>query len=206
MLSYKNRNKDLSDDMKAYICSMADVGIPPEDILSAFRRKFEDAPMITSQDIANIRTPVGGGSQDAYLLLQKLQELQGEDERWFVRWKVDPVSKKLTHLFWMSPRQRELARDLYQVIIHDNTYKTNRFKLPAGLFSAPNRHGQTMLLAVALSCKEGTADYEWQYEMYLEAVGIDPALLFTDADPGSTAAISEVRACLCRWCGCPRSH
>jgi len=32
-----------------------------------------------------------------------------------------------------------MAYDLYQVIIHDNTYKTNRFKLPCGLFSAPNR-------------------------------------------------------------------
>ena len=55
------------------------------------------------------------------------------------RFVLESGTNKLTHLFWMSPRQRDLAMDCYQVLIHDNTYKTNRFKLPCGLFSAPNR-------------------------------------------------------------------
>ena len=49
-----------------------------------------------------------------------------------------------------------------------------------------------MLLAVALSCKEGTADYEWQYNMYLQVVGILPSLILTEADLGATAAIRSV--------------
>ena len=50
-----------------------------------------------------------------------------------------PGTNQLTHLFSMSPSQRDLAADCYQVLTHDHTYKTNRFKLPCGLFSAPNR-------------------------------------------------------------------
>lgn len=139
VLAYQNRVKELNNDQKELIIALVSAGIPPEDVLGVFRRKYKDGPSLTAQDIANLKTPTGGGSTDAYQLLQKLQQLQSEDSRWFVRFKVDNITKKLTHLFWMSPRQREQAIDLYQVVIHDNTYKTNRFKLPCGLFSAPNR-------------------------------------------------------------------
>eukprot|EP00873_Tetraselmis_striata_P035289 jgi/Tetstr1/455553/TSEL_042375.t1 len=114
--SYQNRVANLTVDMQEFITSQANAGIAPEDVLTCFRKKFPNAPLIT-----------------------ELLRLQQEDSRWFVRFKVDPVTNRLTHLFWMSPRQRDMAYDLYQVIIHDNTYKTNRFKLPCGLFSAPNR-------------------------------------------------------------------
>ena len=139
IFKHQNRVRSLSEDEKQFICCLIDVGIPPEDVLSCFRKKYPEAPIITSQDVSNLKTPRGGGSNDAYQLLQKLQQLQATDPLWFVRFRVDDISKKLTHLFWMSPRQRDLARDIYQMLIHDNTYKTNRFKLPAGLFSAPNR-------------------------------------------------------------------
>ena len=85
-----------------------------------------------------------------------------------------------------------MEEDIYQLLIHDNTYNTNRFKLPAGLFSGVNIHGQTILLVVALSAKEGTADYEWQYQTYLKAVGIPPSPVFTNADPGATATVAEI--------------
>ena len=199
--NYKNRMEALTDDHKETIRDMSTVGITPEDILCVLRLKFPDLPMLTAQDIANIRPPSGGGSSDAWNLLEKLQEFQSQDSRWFVRWKCDPVTKKLTHLFWMSPRQRDLAEEAYQLLIHDNTYKTNRFKLPAGLFSGVNRHGQTVLLAIALSAKEGTADYVWQYQMWLEATCAAPNVCLTDADPGATAAIAEVfQSTLHLWC------
>ena len=60
-----------------------------------------------------------------------------------------------------------------------------------------------MLLAVALSAKEGTQDYNWQLQQYLEAVGIQPQLVLTDADPGVTASIADVfplaRHLWCLW-------
>ena len=54
------------------------------------------------------------------------------------------------------------------------------------------RHGQTVLLAVALSSKEGTSDYEWALGCYLQAAGAPPAVVLTDADPGATAAVASV--------------
>ena len=60
-----------------------------------------------------------------------------------------------------------------------------------------------MLLAVALSSKERTQDYNWQLQQYLEAVSIPRQLILTDADPGVTASIAEVfplaRHLWCLW-------
>eukprot|EP00193_Tetraselmis_chui_P000778 CAMPEP_0177758778 /NCGR_PEP_ID=MMETSP0491_2-20121128/4372_1 /TAXON_ID=63592 /ORGANISM="Tetraselmis chuii, Strain PLY429" /LENGTH=119 /DNA_ID=CAMNT_0019274547 /DNA_START=21 /DNA_END=377 /DNA_ORIENTATION=+ len=80
--AYKNRLTDLTWDMKEFIFSLTGIGIPAQDILGAFRRKFPCAPLITAKDIENMKPPDGGGSRDAYELLRRLQ------------------TKKLTHLFW----------------------------------------------------------------------------------------------------------
>ena len=201
LLDHENRIHALTNDHRETIRDLTIVGVAPKDILALLRLKYKDLPVLTAQDVANVRSPSGGGSSDAYSLLEKLQQLQAEDSMWFLRWKCDPVTKKLTHVFWMSPRQRELAQDCYQLLIHDNTYKTNKFKLPAGLFSGVNRHGQTVLLALALSTKEGTGDYEWQYKMWLEATSTPPGVTLTDADPGATAASAQVfPSSLHLWC------
>lgn len=64
-----------------------------------------------------------------------------------------------------------------------------------------SRHGQTVLLAISLTCKEGTADYEWALECYREAAAAPPGVILTDADPGATAAIASVfPKALHLWC------
>lgn len=91
--------------------------------------------------------------------------------------------------------------DLFQILIHDNTYKTNRFKLPLGVFCSVNRHGHTVLLACCLSYREGSSDYEWAYDCWKRATGIDPALVLTDADPGATVAVAMAfPSAAHRWC------
>ena len=39
---------------------------------------------------------------------------------------------------------------------------------------------------------EGTTDYEWAFGCYQESVGIDPEIVFTDADPAATAAVQSI--------------
>jgi len=70
--AYKNRVQDLSEDMLEYMHSVCGSGIPPEDVLTYFRKKYPEAPPITSKDLTNLKTPIGGESQDASLLLQRL--------------------------------------------------------------------------------------------------------------------------------------
>ena len=83
--AYKNRITDLTSDMKHFILSLTGIGIPAQDIMGAFRRKFSRAPLITTKDIENMKPPDGGGSRDSYELLRRLQEFEQQDSRWFVR-------------------------------------------------------------------------------------------------------------------------
>ena len=75
VLRHQRRVKTLTGKHKELIGDMARVGVAPEDILAMLRIKFkDDMPVLTAQDIANIRPPTGGGSTDAYNLLNKIQD------------------------------------------------------------------------------------------------------------------------------------
>lgn len=191
--NFINRAQDITNEHRRFITNCAMVLMTPKNILTLFQQHYRDAPhTITMQDVKNIaygNNPLA--SEDAHVVLQLLIERKDEDPRWHFKYKVDDDGR-LTHLFWMSPRQRELAGDLHQIVIHDNTYKTNRFKLPFGVFCSVNRHGQTVTTTTCLSFKEGTADYEWAYKCYHEGVHIAPLVVFTDADPGATAVVASV--------------
>lgn len=114
--------------------------VDPSDILHLYSSMFPTGPALSPQDVRNlIPERLAGGSQDAHNLLQLLLSKQAQEPDWYFQYQMDSQSC-LTHLFWMSPTQRQTARDACQVLIHDNTYKTNRFNLPLGLFSGVNRY------------------------------------------------------------------
>jgi hypothetical protein len=62
--AYKDRLTDLTSDMKEFMFSLMGIGIPAQDILGAFKRKFPCAPLITFKDIENMKPPDGGGSRE----------------------------------------------------------------------------------------------------------------------------------------------
>ena len=58
-----------------------------------------------------------------------------------------------------------------------------------------------MTTVVSLTTREGTSDYERQYEEYLKAVGIALNVIFIDADPTTTAVVQSVfPAAHVQWC------
>jgi hypothetical protein len=125
---------------------------------------------------------------------------QQDDHEWFAMYMAD-TDERLNQLFWMSPRQHLNAMDIFQLRIHDNTYKCNRFNLPMGFFISVNRCGQTICVSTPLTPHEGSVDYEWQYSMYFESVGICRVALFMDFDHGATVAGQVVFAMeVLIWC------
>ena len=72
----------------------------------------DNVPHITQQDVRNIayhgQAPA---TEDANAVLRILVELQQEDPNWYFKYETNDAGQ-LTHLFWMSPRQREIAGDL----------------------------------------------------------------------------------------------
>ena len=77
----------------------------------------------------------------------------------------------------------------WQILLHDNTYRCNRFGLPMGLFASVDEFGRCVLLAQSLVDQEGTNDYEWAFTCFFAAVGKYPRVLFSDADLAVEAAL-----------------
>jgi hypothetical protein len=167
----------------------------PSELVQLLKAVFPDAPKLidrhTVRNIAYGERQQFSSRNDAHHVLEILINLQREDFEWYFETKSDELGR-LTHLFWQSPTQRQLAKDCYQVLIHDNTYQSNRFRLPLGLFAGINRHGHTVTLGQALTSQEGTSDYEWEFDCYKKSTQIDPEFVWTDADPGATAAVNSV--------------
>ena len=146
-----------------------------------------------AQDIRNVFRKYGGRTAtDSADVVTELMELRRQDPRWFVDYRVDKETHQLTHLFWASPRQQELAQKLHYVLIHDNTYGCNVYALSLGLFASVNYCGRTVMLAQCLVNREDTAAYEWAYTCWLKCVGRAPHVVFTDADKAVQGAVPKV--------------
>ena len=123
------------------------------------------------------------------MLLKRLHEKKAEDPRWVISIKLDPVTFSLTHLFWMSPEQQILWLRYHDVIMHDNTYKTNRYDRPLSIFVTPDNNLKTRIVAQAIVDDETQFSYEWVFQCVKEATGISPKVFITDSDPAVNGAV-----------------
>ncbi|RHZ88497.1 hypothetical protein Glove_22g195 [Diversispora epigaea] len=92
----------------------------------------------------------------------------------------------------MSPKQRERWTKFYDIIIHDNTARTNKYNYPLSLFILIDNYNKSRLAAQAFMQDERLESYEWLLRCCLEAYEIAPLTFVTDADPAMIAAISTI--------------
>jgi MULE transposase domain len=130
------------------------------------------------------------GEEDAGTLLKRLYDKKDEDPRWVITMKLDSATGSLTHLFWMTPEQQILWLRYHDVIMHDNTCKTNRYNRPLSLFVTPDNNLKTRIVAQAIVDDESQFSYEWVFQCVKEATGVAPKVFVTDGDPAVNAAVA----------------
>ncbi|CAG8667038.1 13330_t:CDS:1, partial [Ambispora gerdemannii] len=77
----------------------------------------------------------------------------------------------------------------YDVILNDNTTKTNHYQISLSLFFVVNNNTRSCLVAQALVSDETTEFYKWILECTKKATMIEPLVFIMDADPIADAAI-----------------
>jgi hypothetical protein len=93
----------------------------------------------------------------------------------------------------MNPSQRILYRRYRDVVLNDNTAKTNRFNMPLNVFVVVDTDGKSRAVAYSLVGGETTQDYEWILRQLLEANdGCAPNIIIVDEDPAMEAACSSI--------------
>ena len=135
---------------------------------------------ITAKDIHNhLEKYAYSPSYDAHEPVTTLEKKR-DVEVWYVDFK-QVGEGHLSHVFWMSKEQITLARRVPCLLLHDNTYQSNRYDLNVGLVVGAKNFAQSFLFAQAVVVGENTRDFEYQFSNWLIAVCIVPVLLFTDA-------------------------
>ncbi|RHZ78169.1 hypothetical protein Glove_167g114 [Diversispora epigaea] len=130
--------------------------------------------------IQKIKWEKGLNQGDAAILLTKLLEYQKKDSEWFVKPLIDDT------------KQRQRWIKFYNVIIHDNTARTNKYNYSLSLFILIENYNKSRLAAQAFMQDERSESYEWLLQCCLEACEITPSTFVTDADPAMIAAVSTV--------------
>ena len=181
LAEYLTRWQRLPDGFRETLAMYAVRTSPAATIRKSLERQFGECPL-SVQDIASVLKSLRSTHKqtDVMHLIGELLKRKSADARWVVQYELD--EGHLVRLFWMSPKQIEVARKYWQVLFHDNTYNTNKYRLALSLFSGVNEHGQTLLLGQGfLEWTEPATAYEWIWMVWLGAVGLAPRVIFTDA-------------------------
>ncbi|GBC12276.1 protein FAR1-RELATED SEQUENCE 11-like isoform X1 [Rhizophagus irregularis DAOM 181602=DAOM 197198] len=126
---------------------------------------------------------------DVSQLFEYLEKCKEDDPRWIIYKDWDRETNTLTKLFWMNPDQLETWYRYNDVILNDNTSKTNRYEMSLSFFVAIDNSMKSRIVAQALMDREIKDAYAWVLQCTIDATGIIPKVFITDADPGMDLAI-----------------
>jgi hypothetical protein len=164
-------------------------------IFPLLRHDYPDQP-IYKRDLYNavyqFRQKNNPGNEDASQMLELLMKWKDSEPLWIVKLRLEPVSRKLNSLLWMSPMQRELYSKYNDVIIVDTTYNTNRFQLMLCIITIIDNNYKTRIVACAIIDDETLDTYRWIFDTMLTETGVSPGVIFTDSDPSMIRSIKEI--------------
>ena len=89
----------------------------------------------------------------------------------------------------LHPEQQILWLRYHDVIMHDNTCKTNRYDRPLSIFVTPDNNLKTRIVAQAIVDDETQSSYEWVFKCVKDATGLVPKVFVTDGDPAVNGAV-----------------
>jgi hypothetical protein len=164
-------------------------------IYPLLRHDYPDRP-IYKRDLYNavyqFRQKNNPGDADASQMLQQLLEWKDSEPLWIVKPRLEPVSRKLNSLLWMSPTQRELYGKYNDVVILDTTYNTNKFQMMLCIITVVDNNYKTRIVACAIIEDETLDTYRWIFDTLLTETEVYPGVIFTDSDPSMSRAIKEI--------------
>ena len=97
------------------------------------------------------------GEGDASQMLQLLMDWKDLEPLWIIKTRLDPVSRRLTSLLWMSPIQRELYNKYNDVVIINTIYNMNQFQMILCIITVIDNNYKTRIVTCTI-IKDETVD------------------------------------------------
>jgi len=166
--------------------------------------KEEAIGLISTRQINQMSSPTPMQREcDSHELLQLLAESKQRDPQFYYNADIDPITKRLRSIFWITSQQRSSYRAFHDVVSMDTKYRSNRYSKPFALIVTESSHGTTLILCQAVLVDEKSETFQWLFRSLLDAVEVAPETIFTDGDPAMAAAIADTLPTthqrLCQW-------
>ncbi|PKK56955.1 hypothetical protein RhiirC2_721535 [Rhizophagus irregularis] len=144
--------------------SLEDFDMTVLPIESVIGSELENFNIFFTQDLSNaiqkIKREKQISSSDASVLLKFLLKQQKEEPIMFVQPLINVDSDRLCGIFWMTANQIDLWSRYSDVILHDNTSRTNKYNYPLSLFILVDNNGKSCLEIQAFLNDEKQESYE----------------------------------------------
>ncbi|PKK53801.1 hypothetical protein RhiirC2_803120, partial [Rhizophagus irregularis] len=182
---YRQFNEDMMQDLKFF----TDCKVAPIVQLEILKKKYPQH-VFHRQDVYNsIYKLRESGKNDEKLdsgsLLNALFEKMIEETRWKVFVRHSGSERRLSGIFWMSPLQQDLYQQFHDVVLSDNTCKTNKYNMYLSVFMIKDNYGKFRNIANALVEDEMASTYTWILQCIMKATdNVAPKSFWTDAEPG----------------------
>lgn len=193
-MEFNRRDRQLTDKMLEQISSLAG-RFNAKQIIYLLNQEWPDKVFdlrTVTNAIQKARNNVYSDGSEAAELYKLLQDKARKDKEWYFATELD-AEGRLQRIFWMSPSQRSLYRRYRDVVLSDNTFKTNRFGMPFNAIVIVDNSGKNRLVGCSLVSGEHTKDYEWILRQLLMANdNLAPHTIIVDNDHAMEAACASV--------------
>lgn len=185
----------LSEQLKAEVASVStNPAIKPRDIYSSLKKRFPNE-VFTLVDIHNYRQRLQRQRLGGFTPTQALLRQFEDNNVWHVvRYAADQPDR-ITALFWSYDWCIEMWKRFPTVLQMDNTYKTNRFKMPFFQMTGVTNVASNFSVAFGLIDNEKQDGYTWligQFEALRLAHGIpQPKVVVTDDEKALKNALRD---------------
>ncbi|CAB5217345.1 unnamed protein product [Rhizophagus irregularis] len=190
------RYRQFNDDMMQDLAFFTDCKVAPIVQLEILKKKYPEH-VFHKQDVYNSIYKLHGNNKDenldSGLLLNVLFEKMTKDSNWKVFVRHSGNERRLSGIFWMSPFQQDLYQRFHDVVLNDNTCKTNKYNMYLSVFMVRDNYGKFRNVANALVEDEMASTYIWILKCLMEATDkTTPKAFWTDSEPGLINAASHV--------------
>jgi hypothetical protein len=207
---FMSNERVIPEDVKQQIALLHRAGVNVPTIRAILKEKFGDQAIWVYSDIYNFIYKLEGSLEkrelDSEEFVKILEQFKGDNAEFFYYADINENTKRLERVIWMFPEQRMNYSRFSDVIVFDNTYKTNRFQMPFGIFTGVNNYGHSICFAGALMIDETEDNFVWIFTKFLEMVNHHAPLVFlTDDDRAISNAYTRVlqplgtKHRLCQW-------
>lgn len=168
----------------------------PAILRASIRKATRGGERPTLKDINNIRQKVKRRMREGFTATQAFVRRLRDKAYWYnIRWaNDDPSTNKPIAFFWTMPYCVKMWKQYPQVLSIDNTYKTNRFKMPFFSCTGQTSTGSVFNRAFGLVLDETYESCLWLVNCLAELrekIGApQPTVVITDYDDAMKKALT----------------